>query len=345
MEVGEAVSPPSLVDLSDDCAFDHDVPEPPDVKNDLVGKGATLASSMSSGRSTKRYAPLAPDEASKVKWGKLPQKNSAHPFYKQGPTAGRCVTVSFPEDRSKSYPVSCSAHHLVPSQESLKDHPLLQYMCSKKDGAQDRNHSFGGGRVWSDVGYDTNGSENGVYLPGNYAVGGGTGGLAVWYPVDGEDDSEHDDGYIEPEKEPPEEYRNFLLAGVKGQISRSNPCWQYVAGATRVAKSQFHDRHYEYSEDLVKAALTAILTNYQRTDPEFFPEACSKCKDREDKIKKEGIPAPYTVVLRLQTISSRLRGYLKGGWRANVFTSKWMNNCMAAAQAGGEGRAAAELAE
>lgn len=68
MEVGEAVSPPSLVDLSDDCAFDHDVPEPPDVKNDLVGKGATLASSMNSGRSTKRYAPLAPDESSKVKW-------------------------------------------------------------------------------------------------------------------------------------------------------------------------------------------------------------------------------------------------------------------------------------
>ena len=333
MEIGEPIKPPTLVDLSDDCPFDHELEQPPEVKNDLVGLGSTLASSMNSGRSTKLYAPYAPADSDKVKWGKLPQKDSSHPFFKRGPGKGRCVTVSFDNGTSKDFPVSCSAHHLVPSQESLQDHDILQYMC-KKATSGEHNHKYGGGRVWSDVGYDTNGSENGVYLPGNYAVGGGRGGLNVWYPTDSEDDQEDDEGYIDPEKAPPDEYREFLLRGEKGKTSRSNPCWQYVARAIRLAPGQFHDRHFHYSDVIVKGALTAILENYQRKDFEFYPQACGKCKDRAQKIKEMGLPAPYSIVQRLETISKRLRTYLTKQWRENVYTSEWMNNYMKAVKAG-----------
>jgi hypothetical protein len=349
MEIGEPVAISSLVDLSDECPFDHELDKPPELKNDLVGKGSTLATRMNNGGSTKLYKPFAPAESEKVKWGKLPQKDSSHAFFKGGPSKGRCVRIQFEGGETKAYPVSCSAHHLVPSQESLKGHPLLQYMC-KKGPPADHNHGYGDGAVWSDVGYDTNGSENGVHLPGNYAVGGGKGGLDVWYPIDGEDDMEHDEGYIEVEKLPPEEYQDFLLHGEQGKISRTNACWCYVAQAMLKTPGQFHDRHLRYSEDIVKSALTSIFRNYQRNDVLINPGACRKCEERQKKLGDLGLPAPYSVVNRLETLSSRLRGYLtkeSGSWRwsPNIFTSKWCESYMKAVLEGGKDKEEAEYFE
>jgi hypothetical protein len=346
MEVGEDVKPPELVDLSDDCPFDHELEQPPKIENDLVGKGSTLASSMNSGRSTKRFAKFAPSEGAKKKWGKLPQKNSEHAFFKGRADKGRCVTVTFSDDRKKNYPVSCSAHHLVPSQESLKDHPLLQYMC-KIGTSGDNNHGYGDGAVWSDVGYDTNGSENGLYLPGNYAVGGGRGGLNVWYPVDGEDDSEHDEGYIDADKLPDDEYQDFLLDGKKGEIKRSNVCWQYVAQATLKAPGQFHDRHFKYSDHIVKQALQAIFEKYKKKEIDRA-KSCGKCQERIEKLKGLGLPSPYSVVMRLENLSNKLRNYLTaapGSWRGNVFTSAWTDKYMQAVKSGGSAREEAEAFE
>ncbi len=343
MEVGESISPPNLTDVTDECPFDHELEDPPKIKNNLIGKGSTLASSMKSGSSTNLYAPYAPDEGSKLKHGPLPQKDSSHKFYRKGADKGRCIEIKFPDNVIKKYPVSCSAHHLVPSQEALKGHELLEYMCSKPDGAQDHNHSFGGGVVWSDVGYDTNGSENGVYLPGNYAVGGGIGGLNVWYPV-GADDEEHDDGYIDDEKPPAADYVGYELKGVRGQISVDNKCWEYVAKAMKESKAQFHDRHLSYSNE-VKKALTNIYTKYQLKDVTLDEQACGECKKRQEKLKEKGLPAPYSVVNRLKALSKNLRAILVSGqglWRTNIYTSEWVNSYMQAVKLGGAAKQSAE---
>ena len=347
MEIGEIVTNPELLNVTDECPFEHALPDPPTVNNNLVGKGGQLATNMNNGSSTNLYGPFAPAENAKVKWGKLPQKDVNHAFGKERADKGRCLTVKFDDGTSKSFPVSCSAHHLVPSQESLKDHDLLQYMC-KKGGGKDQNHGYAQGKVWSDVGYDTNGSENGVYLPGTYAVGGGRGGLNVWYAQDDDDDEEHDEGYLDSEKAPPAEYQGFELKGKRGEIALENPCWQYVAQAIRKAPGQFHDRHVSYSEDVVQSALTAIWKTYKEKDVLVNPDGCSECKDRMDKINKHGLPAPYSVVLRLQHLSGKLRTFLTAGpgsWRLNVYTSEWCLQYMQAVKRGGAARKVAEAFE
>ncbi len=331
MEVAEDVSISDLLDLKDECPFDHELDEPPTVNNDLQGVGGTLATNMNNGTSTRLHQSYAPaTDAEKTKWGKLPQKREDHVFYKKRPDKGRCVTIKFEDRRVKSYPVSCSAHHLIPSQESLKDHDLLQYMC-KKGSSDEHNHGYSNGAVWSDVGYNTNGSENGVYLPGSYAVGGGTGGLNVWYALDDEDDEEHDEAYLEPDKLPPKEYQDFLIRGKKGDIVPTNPCWQYVRKAMQKTPGQFHDRHIYYSEQIVAKALKKIFIQYKKTDITLSKDACSKCEKRRQKIEERGLPAPYSVVLRLDFLSKKLRGYLTaqpGGWTENIYTSEWVNAFM-----------------
>lgn len=342
-EVGESISPPTLTDVTDECPFDHEPEKPPEVKNNLIGKGSQLATNMNNGTSTNLYEPFRPDAADQMRHGKLPQKNDRHKLYRKGADKGRAVAITFPDGVTKHYPVSCSAHHLVPSQESLKGHSLLQYMCSKRDGAQDRNHGFAEGRVWSDVGYDTNGSENGVYLPGNYAVGGGIGGLNVWYPT-GDDDTEHDEDYIDDEKPPAEEYKGYELTGVRGLIRSDNKCWEYVAKAMKAARGQFHDRHNDYSNE-VKTALNNIHEKYRRNDVTLSKNGgCGKCRERQDKIKERGLPAPYSVVMRLKALSGSLRRILqtKDSWRTNIYTSEWCNAYMSAVRSGGDAKKHAE---
>ncbi len=343
MQIGEAVAVTMITDVEDECPFDHELEEPPEVKNELVGKGSQLATNMNNGTSTNSYAPFTPDKASN-KRGKLPQKDPNHQFHRGRDDKGRCLTIEFNDGTSKNYPVSCSAHHLVPSQESLKDHDLLQYMC-KKGSSGDHNHGFSAGKVWSDAGYNTNGSENGVYLPGSYAVGGGRGGLIVWYPLGADEDKEHDTDYIEVDKLPPSEYQDFLISGEKGKIKHDNACWHYVSKAMKLAPGQFHDRHVKYSEEVVVEALNNIFKMYKKYDILENPSSCDQCEKKRKDIEEKGIPTPYTVVKRLEFVSSKLRGYLNasaGSWKRNVFTSEWVNAYMKEVIRQGNTQAAAD---
>ena len=203
--IGEKVEIADLLDLDFKCPFDHELEEPPEIKNDLVGLGITLSGKMSKGKSTKLsgktskgdsiklYKPQSDKE--KIKWGTIAQKNEKHDCYK----GGNPISVKFKSGNStesKDYPLSFSAHHLIPSKESLKNHDILRYMC-KKGETKEHNHDYSDGAVWSDVGYDTNGSENGIYLPGSYAVGGGKGGLKIWVSVDQDKEEEHGNDYVE----------------------------------------------------------------------------------------------------------------------------------------------------
>src|SRR5438093_10211822 len=131
MQVGEAVGFGEVYMPVEDCPFDHNAPKPPTVKNDLVGVGKTLASRMKVGSSAILYKDLNPGQQAIVK---NPRAIPGHPFYDKQ----NCVEVQFTNEKKKSYPVTCAAHHLVPAQESLKGSSLLAYMC-KKSSSEEHN--------------------------------------------------------------------------------------------------------------------------------------------------------------------------------------------------------------
>jgi hypothetical protein len=325
VQVLEAVSP--AIPLNElECPFNHDLPEPPDVKNDLKGKGSTLGDRMCAPQGTHMYeaikATYAPDAHEK----ELDPRDVGGHVLSHG---NKPVTIQTASGTTHRYPVTCAAHHCIPAQESLKGHQILAFMC-KKGTSDGYNHGYSGGRVWSNVGYDVNGCQNGVYLPGSYAVGGGRGGMGVW--VKDMPDKENED-VSEPEA--PES--NLLTGHLPGDtgtdaISNSNRKWLYVKQAMKLAHGQFHDRHVDYSQKFVQGGLKKLFEHYvNKFNGSFRGDDCSQCKNRKDKYKEFGIPTPYGLVERLNSTSRRYRGFLEGDkWPHNVYTSNWGRACMEA---------------
>jgi hypothetical protein len=203
-------------------------------------------------------------------------------------------------------------------------------MVKKGDSEKLKDASYGDGVVWSDVGYDVNGSHNGKFLPGSYAVGGGRGGMGVWADTsDGDEDDTEDASEQIPDPASNE------LTGSLYEIKKSNRKWQYVKQAVAKCPGQFHDRHLPYST-FVQGVLKKIFTNYNTlAKKNALAGSCSKCKDRAEKIAKHGIPTPYGMVNRLNGDSKRLMGFLDGHtWRINIFTSGWGQKYMEAVKNG-----------
>ncbi len=322
MDVGEAVGVAIILDAESECPFDHTNPTPPTVDNDLIGVGTTLGKKMNGAKSTYLYGPML--EGRVIEKVANPKNVAGHPF--KGKAA--CVLIRDTDGTTNfehQYPVTCAAHHLIPAQESLKESPLLAFMVKKGASESIKDGSYSDGVVWSDVGFDVNGSENGVYLPGSYAVGGGRGGMGVW-----ESTSDGDEDDAEPGDSVPDPASN-QLTGSAGNISKSNRKWQYVRQAVAMTPGQFHDRHVDYSA-FVQSILEKMFEDYAAAVTASFGDAkCSKCKDKADKMGETGVPTPYGLVTRLNGVSARLKGFVGGHiWRMNIYTSKWGKNFMEA---------------
>lgn len=314
-QLGEAVQI-GMVDEDDTkCPFDHENPEPPTVENQFIGEGGKLATKMGNGTSTHLYPPL-----------KKKQDSIENPRHIAGHALFDKKKIVHIVDRNAAsgevfdhlYPVTCAAHHLVPAQESLKASRLLTFMVKKDQTGKLKDKDYSTGAVWANVGYEVNGSENGVYLPGSYAVGGGRGGMGLWAENDDQPDSEE-----ESESEVPDPASPFL-SGELNQISETNRKWRYVRQAMFHGGGQFHDRHEDYSR-FVAEVLNKIFSDYRRQYQRSVKEAsCPDCTKKADKIKKLGIPTPFGLVGRLNALARNLRGCLnKSTWRPNIYTSKW----------------------
>jgi hypothetical protein len=320
-QIGEAVAV-TMIDTDElKCPFDHQAPEPPKVTNDLIGKGGTLATRMKGAVGTHLYAKIKND----YKVDKLPNPRNVtgHPFFEKA----TCVVVEDKTHENKAalvgkYPVTCAAHHCIPAQESLKESRLLEFMIEKGDTEKLKDDSYTGKTVWSDVGYDVNGSQNGIWLPGSYAVGGGRGGSGQWAPNDDEDEDDEDEGGAPADA--------AELTGRQYHIDDANRCWQYVKQAMALCPGQFHDRHADYSY-FVGTVLNKIFDNYANLKKVMVDnKQCPDCKERAKTIEKHGIPTPYGMVARLNVSADNLKTYLGGRvWRITIYTSKWAKNYMA----------------
>lgn len=304
-ELGEAIAIGIVSETSVECPLNHDDLNPISSENEFVGDGGTLGKNMEAGKSTITYAPNKRNDPDKVPYPTL-NTDKAWPIEIEG----------------HDYPVTCAAHHLIPAQASLKKAKQLHEWMVYKHNPQPTGGSGGGpakGIVWADVGYDVNGVENGVWLPGNYAVGGnGTGewtGAPSAYP----DNEQSSARPAPPHKSDP---ASRSLSGLRHTFNDNNRKAQYVMAATWLYNAQFHDSHGDYSI-FVTEILDKIASLYSEKKSQMQTD-CPKCKERFDKIKNEGEPTHFGLAHRLNGVSSRLKVYLVGKrGHPTVHTSKW----------------------
>ena len=280
------------------CPFSHD-PTPKSHANDFIGEGSTLGGRLEAGEPTSRN----PDYGGNAKLDAEldPRRRPGHPLNKD---ENRLPINLQWNDLVRPWPVTCAAHHLIPAQASLARSDLLPWLIDKSSpGTIKRGESTANvsGLVQNDVGYDVNGAQNGVWLPGPYAMRG------IWTAfVSG----------VDSEDEPPADAGTAVSAG-DGPPETPSSQFDYAVAAMRKARAQFHDSHVEYSKFVLEALnlVAAKMVHIKMTS------SCDQCRD---KLEKDGIPPPYSLIRRLDGIASRLRMRLEGtptAWRRNLYTS------------------------
>jgi A nuclease family of the HNH/ENDO VII superfamily with conserved AHH len=132
------------------------------------------------------------------------------------------ATAAIAED---VYGFTVAAHHLIPGDAALKPSKLKALMTQGESvevvvaGGAKKNK-----KIRKHIGYNVNGSHNGVWLPGNYYIRGTTS------PISGKSWSD---------------------------LGNDSWCLNYVAAVSMAAGGQIHDAHTEYS-DAVKELLNKI---------------------------------------------------------------------------------------
>jgi hypothetical protein len=112
------------------------------------------------------------------------------------------------------YGFTVAAHHLIPGEASLAPSTLKKFMTQGESVEIHTNKGTKNKKIAKHIGYNVNGSHNGVWLPGNY--------------------------YIRASTSP--------VAGKSWSDLGDDPwCLNYVAAVVRVAGAQFHDAHTKYS--------------------------------------------------------------------------------------------------
>jgi hypothetical protein len=139
--------------------------------------------------------------------------------------------------RGRNYPYTVAAHHLIPGNASLYESQLFKsYM--RRGGKMEADTPDGTltFEVSHNIGYNVNGSHNGVWLPGSYAIeaGGSHPGGVAW----------------------------SVLNSPAGNIGW---CYDYMAAVAKKAKGQFHDTHKFYNENALEVLekQTVRLMNHQ----------------------------------------------------------------------------------
>lgn len=312
-QLGEAVAVGILTEKKLECPFHEKGHSHDGVKSNYkAGDATALGKNLAAGG----------EDSSTVKRKKLPDLNHSLPRKEADPdeayseTEREVVLIRGNEDTR--YPVAHSAHHLIPAKESLaRANPLHKYIDSSK------------GKICCHLGYDVDGSENGVWLPGLHAVN--SKGLDLWGAASSDLPDDEEVGRRlrkRPELEDRKtKWTYALLDGPRpahGPIAfePTNLKWLYVQRSMtfpRMAPRQFHDRHTDYSGK-VKAHLEDVATVLDRLlgTEETEPD-CKECAEAKGKP-----PPPAGLLGLLNNSSTWYRGKLVGRTRdKEYYTSSW----------------------
>lgn len=273
MDMGELIHIGIGNEYSMECPFSHDKKKIKPINNVLIGEGGKLGARMNSGE---RTILRSGDE-----WGENSGNADTEMEYIEEPI----------EVEGDMYPLTLAAHHLIPAQESLKGNQILRYIDKDQ------------GKLEENLGYDVNGVENGVWLPGPYAID-------DWGDMTLE---EEDLPGNAKRKKAIEKREKALPQKVAGHKFQGN----YAFAAQELCGRQFHDRHAGYSK-FVSKQLSKVFLRYHFSET----RRCEECKNRGgDKLTPS-----VSMASRLNSISQRLRTYLVGpphSWKSPLFTSAW----------------------
>jgi hypothetical protein len=300
MEIGELIAVPSLLqEMEAKCPFEESPQNAPqnsdeNVANDdlspQANDGGILGANLTAG--TPGVADGGPFPATDYVWRQPPDDS-----YR-----GRCSSLQLPEFKDAAagdYPYTVAAHHLIPGNAALnRTKPLVEYM---KDGGKVKSAAGKEYTIKGHIGYDVNGSHNGVWLPGNYAI---KTALPARTSSSG--------------RALPARVGTTPVPSVSwGKLGEEHETWQYnyVASACKAAGGQFHDSHEQpYSASVRKELDKIVFALAQHLD------TCELCKGRPKEIAP-----PYRLKRRLYAMSGRLRGFVTGvpgGWKRPWFTSE-----------------------
>ena len=299
MELCESVALGTIKERDWDCPFAHKKSK--GVKNKLSKSSKKLGTALTDGISTKLWADESDeitqkeDQQLKVKWDK---DDEVYPL-SAGVTIRTRKRVVIEIKPYNPLPASYSgaAHHVIPTNGSLsRAEELLTYI--KK-----------GDVVSGNIGYDTNGAENGVWLPTSTLFMRALNGGFLKLPG------------VELETK---------YAGLHPDLKQL-----YAEAVMKKTNRQFHDAHPEYNDEVL-TMLGKILSHMKAL------KKVTNCKKCQEIVENEGKKKPaHGLVDRLNAMSERLTGKLLNGpttWRAPLFTSKLAANYAAKAQRRGKRR-------
>lgn len=279
-QVGEAVGFAIITDLIVECPFQ--TPEPPAVKveaenvakddkgqppNDggVLGKNIVSGSPGAGGT----WNPLGADPP-KYQWNQIDTGRT-----------GDKVTV---RNDAGTYDFTVAAHHLLPGNASLYASDLFKKFMKKggqvkvKVGGQDMTFT-----LLEHIGYNVNGSHNGVWLPGSYAI------TKNHSPV-----------------------KNTGWGSLWANPKQRDWCVDYMASVVKKSGGQFHNTHTLYNRH-VKGILNKLSIKIVS-----HLSACEKCQQKK-KIPPpyvlKGRLYRLSWYLRVQTLSPpRL-------WKSSLMTA------------------------
>lgn len=313
-QLGESAAVGLVDSLDMECPFHVKAHTHDSAKNNfLAGDATALGENLESGGV----------DSSTVQRNELPDKDYRSPRKEVDPDkyfseAEREVQIVKGGTEDTKYPVAYSAHHLIPAKESLKPAAALHKYIDK-----------GKGKICCNLGYDIDGNENGVWLPGLHAVN--SKGLNLWgYSSTDLPDAEDVGRKVVLRSELEDRTTKWKYSPLDGPkpadgsdaFEPTNMKWLYVQKAMifpKLAPRQFHDRHPNYSE-LVMNHLNDVAAVLDRlSGNKVVPASCSKCKSANEKA------SPPVGLLGLLNRSSRwYRGKLVGRVRdSDYYTSSW----------------------
>ena len=174
-ELMESVTVNFILEPRYEYPFPHEKADFPNPDNNFLGDGDVLGDNMEKPTQT---IVLKEHQASGIAAAMRPSRDKGSSLY-QVPRPIR-LGGHDPE----TLPLTCAAHHLIPAQASLRPaQALAVYLfkdtaqfyqsvvvdkVSKKKKRQPTTVS--GGKLTANVGYDVNGVQNGIWLPGPYAL-------------------------------------------------------------------------------------------------------------------------------------------------------------------------------
>lgn len=191
-------------------------------------------------------------------------------------------------------PLSIAAHHVIPGEDGLPKSRLADLVWKSR------------GVIQENIGYDVDGSENGVWLPAHQGLSAAMGKRATVTVPDKDD----------PVLAVARRYRELSeLRDEEALIGSFID--RYTQSAMNHFKRQFHDSHGEYSGRIV-AKLDEMADSIW-----IAAWHCDRCTDAAGK----KAPPPYAVVAALnalsQAVSSMLTRWPPSEWNELLVTSEY----------------------